>query len=83
MTLATDDMDLMSDCSDCTSELDALSAIQTVMLTSGSTDFTTLLTPAPPTQKMPMMSSDRKMVTMEPSAVERLRVKPVSDSLRK
>ena len=40
-------------------------------------------TTEPPTKNTPMMSSDRKMVTMEPSAVERLRVKPVSDSLKK
>ena len=30
-----------------------------------------------------MMSSDRKIVTMEPRAVDRLRVKPRSDSLKK
>ena len=30
-----------------------------------------------------MMSSDKKMVTMEPSAVDRLREKPLSDSRMK
>ena len=37
----------------------------------------------PPTRNTPMMSSDRKMVMMEPSVVERFRAKPWSDSLKK
>ena len=53
------------------------------MDTSLSTDDTTFSTTKPPTKKMPMMSNDRKMVTMEPSAVDRLRVKPLSDSRMK
>ena len=53
------------------------------METSLSTDFTVLSTTAPPMRKTPMMNSDRKMVTMEPSVVDRLRVKPSSDSLKK
>ncbi len=53
------------------------------MDTSLSTDDTTRSTTNPPTRNMPMMSSERKMVTMEPSAVDRLRVKPVRDSLMK
>ena len=51
--------------------------------TSFSTDAMTLLTMLPPTRKMPMMSSDRKIVMMEPRAVERCRAKPVSDSRKK
>ena len=62
---------------------EASSATYAVMDTSLSTDDTTFSTTKPPTKKMPMMSNDRKMVTMEPSAVDRLRVKPLSDSRMK
>ena len=66
----------MSDCS-------ASSDTYAVMETLSSTDFTVLSTIRPPTRKMPMMSRDRKIVIIEPSVVERFRVKPVSDSLKK
>ena len=62
---------------------EASSATYAVMETSLSTDFMTLSTVMPPTRNTPMMSSDRKIVTMEPRAVDRLRVKPRSDSLKK
>ena len=54
-----------------------------VMETWFSTDATTLLTTAPAMQKMPMISNERKIVMIDPSVVERLRVKPVSDSRKK
>ncbi len=53
------------------------------MDTSLSTDETSFSTTKPPTRNTPMISSDRKMVTMDPSAVDRLRVKPLRDSLIK
>ena len=61
----------------------ASSATYAVMETSFSTDDTMLFTMTPPTRNKPMMSSERKIVMIEPSVVERLRVKPVSDSLKK
>jgi hypothetical protein len=34
-------------------------------------------------RKIPIIISERKIVTMEPSAVERLRANPLSDSEKK
>jgi len=53
------------------------------MDTSLSMEETRRSTIVPPTRNTPMMSSDRKMVMMEPRVVERFRAKPWSDSLKK
>ena len=60
----------------------ASSATYAVMDTSFSMEDTRWLMTVPPTKNTPMISSERKMVTMEPSVVDRLRVKPWMDSLR-
>ena len=65
------------------SSCEASSATYAVMDTSLSTDDMRRSIIAPPTRNTPMMSSERKIVMMEPSVVERLRVKPCSDSLKK
>ena len=62
---------------------EASSDTYAVMDTSSSTDETSFSTTKPPTRNTPMMSSDRKMVTMDPNAVDRLRVKPLTDSFMK
>ena len=65
------------------SACEASSATYAAMDTSFSTPDTTFSMTRPPTRNTPMIISDRKMVTMEPSVVERLRVKPLSDSRMK
>ena len=82
-TEATPSCDETKSMTESMSSCDASSETYAVMDTSLSTEEMMLDTIRPPTRKMPMMSSDRKMVMMEPSAVERWRVKPVSDSRRK
>ncbi len=53
------------------------------MDTSFSMEDTRRSTMVPPTRNTPMISNDRKMVTMEPRVVERFRANPWSDSLKK
>ena len=82
-TDATPSMPRMKSSTLSMSDCEASSEMNAEMPTSFSTDDMTLFTTTPPTRKMPMMSSERKIVTMEPKVVERLRVNPCSDSLKK
>ena len=82
-TDATPSSPSMKFSTDWISASEASSDTQAVMDTSLSTDETSFSTTKPPTRNTPMISSDRKMVTMDPSAVDRLRVKPLRDSLIK
>ena len=61
----------------------ASSETYAVMETSLSTDFTMLSMTVAPTRNTPMMNSDKKMVMMDPSVVDKLRAKPWMDCLRK
>ena len=82
-TDATPSMPRMKSSTLSMSDCEASSEMNAEMPTSFSTDDMTLFTTTPPTRKMPMISSERKIVTMEPKVVERLRVNPCSDSLKK
>ena len=62
---------------------EASSPTWAVMVTSFSMLRTKCSTITPPTRNTPMISSDRKMVMIEPSVVDKLRVSPWKDSFRK